>query len=366
VAGQRYACLSIVIINHNYGRFLRSAIDSALAQTVPAFDVVVVDDGSTDMSVQIIEEYGGRIRPVFKDKGGHVSAVNAGFAQCRGDIVIFLDADDYLYPSCGQAVLENWHDGASKLQFRLATVDGDGTDQNMPFPYFAGDLTPAVVRAQSFLFGVYPWTVSSGNAFSRSLLEKLFPIDARTIYRSPDGYINKMAPLFGAYRVHGANAWAQKRGALQPEAIIRWLKFDIVLQRNFLELAQEHGIDVNPAGNQLSLQHLEHRFIAWRFAPEETPYQEDDRAALFRFGYRAVQRSPNVGTVGKLVWAGWLFLILNWPKPVVVWLFSRLRPQLGRARISKVIIAVSRGMAKPPDRASVPVACPEELNSKEA
>lgn len=375
MAARRGACVSIVIVNHNYGRYLREAIESALQQDVPDLDVVVVDDGSTDMSAQVIAEYGERIRPLFKEKGGHVSAVNAGFAHCRGDIVLFLDADDYLHPSCLPTIVEKWEEGASKLQFRLATVDGDGNDQSMSFPYFADDLTPEMVREQSFLFGVYPWTVSSGNAFSRSFLLNLFPIDDKKIYRSPDGYINKMAPLFGdvysvnivlgAYRVHGANAWAQKSGTLRPEGIIRWLKFDMVLQANFSEVAQLRGIDVVPNGNELSLQHLEHRFIAWRFAPDLTPYRADDRGALFHLAFKAVPRTPNVGTMGKFVWGGWLMVILTCPKGMVAWLFGLMRPQSGRSNISKVIIAASRGVAKPPDLASRPVSGREKVNSGE-
>ena len=60
---------SVIVTSYNYGRFLRTAIDSALAQTYPA-EVIVVDDGSTDESRQIIESYGSRIVSLFKSNGG--------------------------------------------------------------------------------------------------------------------------------------------------------------------------------------------------------------------------------------------------------------------------------------------------------
>ena len=76
--------VTIVVNNYNYARFLAEAIDSALAQTYAALEVVVVDDGSTDESREIIAQYGGRVIPVLKDNGGQASAFNAGFAAARG------------------------------------------------------------------------------------------------------------------------------------------------------------------------------------------------------------------------------------------------------------------------------------------
>src|SRR5437870_11095985 len=90
---------SIIITSYNYGRFLAEAIDSALAQTYPATEVIVVDDGSTDHSRELVLGYGDRIRAVLKENGGQASAFNAGFNVSRGDVLFFLDSDDLLLPS---------------------------------------------------------------------------------------------------------------------------------------------------------------------------------------------------------------------------------------------------------------------------
>src|SRR5215212_8459413 len=90
---------SVIINNFNYGRFLREAIDSALAQDYPATEVVVVDDGSTDDSRAVIESYRDRVRAVFKENGGQGSAYNAGVPVSRGEYVCMLDADDTLDPT---------------------------------------------------------------------------------------------------------------------------------------------------------------------------------------------------------------------------------------------------------------------------
>src|SRR5579871_1853260 len=90
--------VSILINNYNYDRFLSNAIDSALAQTYPNVEVLVVDDGSTDNSRRIISEYGDRIIAILKENGGQASSFNAGVSAAGGDILCFLDADDFFYP----------------------------------------------------------------------------------------------------------------------------------------------------------------------------------------------------------------------------------------------------------------------------
>ena len=73
------ALVSIIVNNYNYQRFLTEAIDSALKQTYCNTEVIVVDDGSTDGSLEIIASYGRRIIPLLKGNGGQNSALNAGF-----------------------------------------------------------------------------------------------------------------------------------------------------------------------------------------------------------------------------------------------------------------------------------------------
>ncbi len=90
--------VSLVINNYNYGRFLAEAIDSALKQTYPHTEVIVVDDGSTDNSRDITASYGDNISPVLKQNGGQASAFIAGFAASKGEIICFLDSDDMFLP----------------------------------------------------------------------------------------------------------------------------------------------------------------------------------------------------------------------------------------------------------------------------
>jgi glycosyltransferase involved in cell wall biosynthesis len=86
--------VTVLITNHNYGRYLRQAVDSALQQTYPRVEVLIVDDGSTDDSRTIIASYGDKLRAVYQDNGGQAKAVNAALPLVAGDILFVLDADD--------------------------------------------------------------------------------------------------------------------------------------------------------------------------------------------------------------------------------------------------------------------------------
>lgn len=88
--------VSIIVTNYNYGKYLPEAIESALSQTYQNKEILVVDDGSTDNSVEIIRKY--PVKLITKSNGGTASARNAGIKHASGQILAFLDADDVYYP----------------------------------------------------------------------------------------------------------------------------------------------------------------------------------------------------------------------------------------------------------------------------
>lgn len=90
--------VSVVIPCRNGAVFVGEAIESALAQTYANVEVMVIDDGSTDNSLDIIRSFGKRIRWVSGPHGGACAARNRGVEQSRGELIQFLDVDDLLHP----------------------------------------------------------------------------------------------------------------------------------------------------------------------------------------------------------------------------------------------------------------------------
>ena len=204
--------VSIVIPCYNYAHYVRLAIESALAQDWPDVEVVVVDDGSTDASPQVIASFGSRIRAAHQPNSGHVAAFNHGFTLSTGDIVIFLDADDLLHVGAARAAAESWRPGVSKLQYNLDLIGSDGASLGRRCCNFPQGYDSAAIRAEFGQCNTYMWPVCTGNAYGRAFLEQTMPLNVRM---APDGLLNTVAPLFGevltqaeslgCYRVHQAN-----------------------------------------------------------------------------------------------------------------------------------------------------------------
>src|SRR5271155_1144636 len=89
--------ISVLIDTYNHERFIEKAIVSVLEQDFPAAEreIIVVDDGSTDGTAEIVRRFEPRVRLIRKTNGGQASAFNAGIPECRGEIVAFLDGDDW-------------------------------------------------------------------------------------------------------------------------------------------------------------------------------------------------------------------------------------------------------------------------------
>lgn len=207
----------ILVDNHNYARFLPDCLDSALAQTHPHVEVLVVDDGSTDDSAAVLASYGTRISVLQRENGGQAAAVNAALRLVTADVTIVLDSDDALLPdTVARVVAEMRRDPECvRVQYRLAVVDADGTPtgavvppRRVPLP--AGDLRPLLLRHRGFR-----WPPTSGNAWSTAALRQLPPVPEDTFRQHLDRWWSDLVPLLGTvrtldgvggrYRVHGAN-----------------------------------------------------------------------------------------------------------------------------------------------------------------
>src|SRR5437879_6311489 len=94
-------CVSVVMAAKNYARFLPMAVRSVQAQSFPNWELLIVDDGSTDGTKHVVKPFlnDTRIRYVESDRLGQSRAKNLGVRLSRGDLIAFLDADDAWRPT---------------------------------------------------------------------------------------------------------------------------------------------------------------------------------------------------------------------------------------------------------------------------
>lgn len=90
--------VSVIIPCYRQGRYLARSVGSALEQSYPAIEVIVIDDGSDDETGEVVHSLGDRVRYVRRANGGPAAARNTGVAVARGKYLLFLDADDLLHP----------------------------------------------------------------------------------------------------------------------------------------------------------------------------------------------------------------------------------------------------------------------------
>ena len=224
--------VSIIIDNYNYAAFLPQAIDSALAQTYAPVEIVVVDGGSTDQSRKIIAGYGSKIVPVMKDNGGQASAFNAGVAQTCGDIICFLDSDDYFAPDKVAQIVAAF----AKQDFRLKPMmihhllSIVGNTAGFPEGQLVGHIHDSPLNlydfARRYRFISHQAGPTTSLSINRALANRLFPIPEDASRSSADVGQGSSADLFvvhgaslvgelysldvplGFHRIHGRNAWA--------------------------------------------------------------------------------------------------------------------------------------------------------------
>ncbi|EGD01753.1 glycosyl transferase family protein [Burkholderia sp. TJI49] len=205
------ASLTIAICNYNHAAYLRSAIDSALAQQADGIRVLVVDDGSTDDSRDIIRSYGDRIFAVFQENRGQVAAYNRALEHVATPYVILLDADDLLYADAATRVLAAFASGDFvKVHFRLDVITQDGALTGVTVPQSVVDADCGRLLREGWL---YPSPPASGNAYRTDALKRIFPVpvtadnlhgaDFYAIYGiALLGAVHMIDAALGGYRIH--------------------------------------------------------------------------------------------------------------------------------------------------------------------
>jgi glycosyltransferase involved in cell wall biosynthesis len=237
-----------VIPCYNQGRFLRDAIESALQQTHPAVEVVVIDDGSTDDTATIARMYPAA-RLIAQRNQGTAVARNAGLRESRGEYLIFLDADDRLLPAAvatgiqALALHPEWGfvtghvrligpDGSPAGIPPQEHADGDGYIGLLRWNYI---WTPGVVVYRRAVFdAVRPFASSAGGSAD-------YELNVRIARRFAIGCHHRVVL---EYRQHGANMSADPRHMLKSAVSVRRSQRKYVRGRRTAMQAWQEGIRI--------------------------------------------------------------------------------------------------------------------------
>jgi glycosyltransferase involved in cell wall biosynthesis len=352
--------ISVIIDNYNYGSFLSEAIESALAQTYPNTEVIVVDDGSTDNSRQIITKYGDQIVAVLKDNGGQASAFNAGFLRSRGDIVVFLDADDVLLPDTAKRVAEIFqlHPHIARIQYRLAVIDHTGapTGAVVPPTYIRmpdGDLRRDIAELNNYAAW---WPTTSGHAFTSWTLRQILPMPEPPFRLCADYYLLRASALCapivsldhvgGYYRFHGSNHFHavtinleqnRRRVALTRDAHLFLKKF-----------ADSLGVEgyASDVTDRRDVVFLAQRMVSIKLDARHHPIQEDSVFSVFCYGAMAALNRSNASPAMKLLYLLWFMAMLAAPRPIARFLAEKFFHPETRQGFSKLLGALQFGPAR--------------------
>ncbi|URA10859.1 glycosyltransferase family 2 protein [Thermospira aquatica] len=154
--------ISVVIPSYNQGRFIRQTIDSILAQEGD-IEVFVADGGSTDETVEILKSYGQKIQWVSEKDKGQTDAINKGLSRVTGDIVAYINSDDFYMPGVFNKVREVFatHPGVMWVTGDALIVDEEGKEiqrgvrfykrvlRRLPFPWILY-ITNPIVQPSTF------------------------------------------------------------------------------------------------------------------------------------------------------------------------------------------------------------------------
>lgn len=194
----RRPTVSIVITNHNYGCFLPAALQSVLEQSYPAFEIIVVDDGSVDDSRSVLAQYQSSVQAIFQSNAGQAAALDVGVAATTGDLICLLDADDVWARDKVQRVVEALQTRSRVVWLRhkleIADAELKGFGVSTPDIRRTRVIAPSVVLAAERIIKASPSVL----CFRREVVPKVFPLHVSDHLRY-DADALLVARLAGAY-----------------------------------------------------------------------------------------------------------------------------------------------------------------------
>ncbi|WP_396273455.1 glycosyltransferase family 2 protein [Hyphomonas sp.] len=309
--------LSVIINNYNYEEFVSKAIESLLEQEPGGLEIIVVDDCSTDCSRDVILDYQrrnpGRITTVFQvSNSGQGAAFNAGFAASRGDLVMFLDADDFMLPGAAEVIRTRKEPGVTVYHYRMLFTDATHVLREEYYPPLHERLADGDASTTLRETGRYKGTITSGLVFDRAVLEQIMPMDPEAFRYGGDGYLCAVAPLYGpvrssetaisAYRLHQRQHTSRRE---EKARLARWrISHDRERYKALTRHAERLGLSVAHGLGTRDDQHLFERVVSVLFEPDAHPVPGETLPGAVR-ALRKLTWQTQGGLRRFLNWAWW-------------------------------------------------------------
>lgn len=178
--------ISVIIPTYNYAGFVTQAIESVLAQTYKNFEIIVIDDGSTDDTKEVLRPYMNKVRYIYTENGGPSRARNLGVKNSKGEYVAFLDSDDLYSNDYLEKCINNLSDNSGDLVMTDSYSDFyDDTSKLIKREYLAkknyvGNETKLIEQLFNHYFVQFP--VLMGILIKKSCFEKIGYLDEKLGY----------------------------------------------------------------------------------------------------------------------------------------------------------------------------------------
>ena len=165
--------VSIIMAAYNHAQYIDKAIDSALAQTWQDFELIVVDDGSTDATGQVVSQFGSPVRYIYQQNHGQGGARNRGIASARGEFICFLDDDDLWEPEYLATVMSVFQrqPEADALYTGFRIIDGE----DRLLPQIGGQVVPPHQMYDALVCG--GWFPPLVVTVRKACLDQVGPLD---------------------------------------------------------------------------------------------------------------------------------------------------------------------------------------------
>jgi len=224
--------ISIITPSYNQGEFIEQTIQSVLNQTYKNIEYILVDGGSSDNTMDIVNQYSDRINIVISEKDkGQSDAINKGFKLATGELVGWINSDDLLYSDCVEKIVELYHRYPDGSIYYSATLDHIDRDGKLLFK------STRIIPNRNYLLNTDYIVIQQSSFYNRHLVKQIGYID-ESIYYCMDldlwlRLLNENDRIY-SYQSHALAAFRMWENTKTAQAGMQFIK-------NIIYVLDRHG-----------------------------------------------------------------------------------------------------------------------------